>query len=333
MIDVNNSQDFDLETYNEELFEERTRLLKAQPSYGLGGLLSSNPFGNPSSAFSGGQGLGALNLLGSRNAFTEYAIDEAAKEAVKARAALELTDPIAFLKRNYPGQQIWRFVLTHPDLDHMRGLKNLYEHIGIANFWDTNHTKQIPNFRGDPDKEDWDFYQTLRAGSLSANARKYVRGDSYFAFGKEEDGRLGGDNIEILSPTPELVGACNTADKSNDLSLVLRLHHAGQTVLLPGDAEELAWDGMCEHYGARLKSNFLKASHHGRDSGYNLRALQLIAPVAAFVSVGRKPDTDASAKYRYHTTVRSTRYYGDIELRIEDNGSFRTLVDRNAGNP
>jgi beta-lactamase superfamily II metal-dependent hydrolase len=273
------------------------------------------------------QGLGAA-------LYRQYTADESAKTAVAARAKRELTDPIEFLASRYPGERLWRFVLTHPDLDHMRGLKNLHDHIGINNFWDTDHTKPTPNYRSDADKEDWEFYQSLRGKTLGTNVRSYTRGDSYFAFGKDESGLPGGDSIEILSPTPQLVGACNTADKSNDLSLILRVPHAGRSVLLPGDAEELAWDGMCDFYGNRLKSDFLKASHHGRDTGYNLAALKLIDPIMTFVSVGRKPDTDASYKYRQQTgrKVPSTRYYGNIELRIADDGNWEWYVQHNAAN-
>jgi competence protein ComEC len=250
------------------------------------------------------------------------------------RAKRELTNPIEFLKGRYPGERLWRFILTHPDLDHMRGLKLLHDNIGIDNFWDTDHTKETPDFRSDGDEEDWKFYQLLRGGTHGAKALKYTRGDSYFAFGKEEDGRPGGDSIEILSPTPALIGACNTAKKSNDLSIVLRVHHGGRSVLLPGDAEELAWDGMADFYGQRLKSDFLKASHHGRDTGYHLAALQLIKPIMTFISVGRKPDTDASNKYRQQTggRVPSTVYHGNIQLDIYDDGNWRWFVDHNADN-
>src|SRR5262245_11839644 len=110
MIDVNNSQDFDAETYAEELEEERKKQRNPY-AFGLGGSL-----------LGGNAGLGILS---------EYA-------AVADRAKRELTDPIAFLKTTYPNQKLWRFILTHPDLDHMRGLKALYENVGFENFWDTN---------------------------------------------------------------------------------------------------------------------------------------------------------------------------------------------------
>jgi competence protein ComEC len=41
-------------------------------------------------------------------------------------------------------------------------------------------------------------------------------------------------------------------------------------------------------YGVSLKTDFMSASHHGRDSGYYLPALKLIAPLVIVVSVGPK---------------------------------------------
>jgi competence protein ComEC len=318
MIDVNNSQDFDPETFAEELEKERRihAITRALSSGGLGGF--------------GGSGGGLLGGLAGSGGFSDILKEYA---AVAERAKRELTDPIKFLKRTYPNEVLWRFILTHPDLDHMRGLQALYENIGFANFWDTDHTKTKPDFRGETDKNDWNFYQWLRSASR-LKPHKYTRGDSYFAFGKEPNGMPGGDNIEILSPTPLLVSECNTAEKSNDLSIVVRIHHAGQSILLSGDAEQSAWEDMIRFYGHRLKSSFLKASHHGRDTGYHLNALRLINPIMTFVSIGRKPDTDASYKYRQQTgrKVPSTRYYGNIELRIYDDGSWRWFVERNAEN-
>ena len=243
----------------------------------------------------------------------------------------EITDPIAFLKANYPNEQLFRFILTHPDMDHMRGLKRVHDEIGITNFWDTAHTKPDPEFRSDEDKVDWEFYRELRGGKRGLTPKNYLRGTAVFAFAKEENGMDGGDGIEILSPTSDLVAACNATGRSNDLSYVLRLSFANTKIIFPGDAEEEAWATMVGHYGARLKSDFLKASHHGRDSGYYLDAVKTIAPTVTIVSVGRKPDTDASTKYKqFSGSVRSTRYHGNISLHIEDNGDRHWYVDRNA---
>lgn len=303
MIDVNNSQSYDDDT-EKALVEQELR--KSQPA--LKGLAALYP-----------------SALPPRPSILQYVM---AKAHVEAEAKRELTDPISFIQATYPGEKIWRFVLTHPDLDHMRGLRRVYETIGFENFWDTANDKTVTSFRSDDDKSDWQFYQWLRTTGMR---KTYGRGDSLFAFGKDEYGLPGGDNIEILSPTREIVGACNTKNTFNDVSVVMRIHHAGRTVLLPGDAEELAWDSMVYQYGARLKSDFLKASHHGRDTGYHMEAVRLIRPEITFVSVGQKPSTDASSRYRtFSNRVASTRYYGDIELRIHDTGAWEWFVARNA---
>lgn len=336
VIDINNSQDYDEDSLK-AFKEERARKTKPR----LGGLnalaapaLSSPFLGSlaiPQTSFEGlGSLLGtyeppkprSLSLLG----YLAQDLED------RSQAGKELTDPVKFLQDNYPGQTVWRFVLTHPDLDHMRGIKNLHDTVGFINFWDTGHTKAKPDFRSDDDKTDWEFYQKLRAGNTGDSHRFYTRGDRLFAFGADEFGLPGGDNIEILSPTPDLVKACNQAEEFNSLSLVLRVNHAGKTILFSGDAEDDAWDMMTAFYGQSLKSDFLKASHHGRDSGYNLKAVQLMAPAITFVSVGRKPDTDATSKYRQQCgRVASTRYYGNIEIQIDDNGGWKGFVDRNAG--
>jgi competence protein ComEC len=110
--------------------------------------------------------------------------------------------------------------------------------------------------------------------------------------------------------------------------------HAGTSALLAGDAEEEAWNAMEAFYRDYLQSDFMRASHHGRDSGYHLDSLQRIKPRAVVVSVGRKPPTDASRKYCAQCKfVMSTRYYGNIELQIDDAGNHKWIAQRNAGKP
>jgi len=348
MIDCNTSRDYDRESLEEYLAERRSRgggiaglapLASYNPLTGaldsaavhdlFGGMAQPpNPLAGAVHDIFGGMTPPPSPFAGAAQALgitpPPPAMDEEAKK--------ELTDPVEFMLRMYSGRRLWRFVLTHPDLDHMRGIKRLYEMVGFDNFWDTAHTKPTPDFRSDGDREDWEFYQRLRSGVLGITPRNYHRGNRQFAFGMDENGLPGGDNIEILSPTPALLVSCNDAAKSNDLSYVLRVSHGGATVLLPGDAESEAWEEMVRFFGPRLKSDVLKASHHGRDSGFDLAAVQAIAPRVTVVSVGRKPETtDAHSKYHHHCgNVRSTRYHGNIVLEVDDAGRRRWLVDRNA---
>lgn len=261
MVDINTSREYDRASWWDLLAEQERK----RPTNAL-------------AAFGGGSGLGAgpNQLLGGPGgAFNSLLAPPSAYDDAVAAARSEVADPVGFMQVRYPGRRLWRFVLTHPDLDHMRGLKQLYDTVGFDNFWDTAHSKEIPEFQSGGDKEDWKFYQWVRSGAApGVNVRRYTRGDAFFAFGL---GLPDWDNIEILSPTYDLLSRCDLGDKVNDMSIVLRLWHAGRSVLLPGDAEADAWGAMVEFYGHALKSDFLKASHHGRDSGYHLHAVQRIA--------------------------------------------------------
>ncbi|MFH2001665.1 MAG: hypothetical protein ABIK28_18415 [Planctomycetota bacterium] len=54
----------------------------------------------------------------------------------------KLVHPVIYLKKIFPNRKIFRFVATHPDMDHLSGLSDIArEDIQIINFWDTPHKK------------------------------------------------------------------------------------------------------------------------------------------------------------------------------------------------
>jgi beta-lactamase superfamily II metal-dependent hydrolase len=237
---------------------------------------------------------------------------------------IELTNPIEFLNNHYPGRSIFRYIQSHPDLDHMRGLAAL-ENSGIAvlNFWDVANTRQWkPGEDNENDKADWEAYQRYRAGQ-HATLLNLRRGSKNKYYNQNDDGTPGGNGLEILSPTPELIRDFDEDKKRNNLSYILRYTVSGRSIIFGGDGEQAAWGSVHAYYGAGLKCDALKASHHGRDTGYHQEAVKAMSPSVAIVSVGKKPDTDASAKYaQYCNEVASTRWYGDITLEIDAQGNM-----------
>src|ERR1700730_4748655 len=197
MIDINNSQEYDTESFGEVLAEEREKE-RAREMAGALTLLGGNPL-------SGLANPAPTNIL----AQLTHAMETVKKE---------ITDPVAFMQKHHPGRGLWRFIVTHPDLDHMRGIKRLRETIGFANFWDTSNTKPRPDFQSDADKDDWNYYQLLRSGGGGVSKHNFTRNDRYYAFNMNEDGTPGGDNIEILSPTPSIVSHANADEHFNNAS-------------------------------------------------------------------------------------------------------------------
>ena len=243
-----------------------------------------------------------------------------------------LEDPIQFLDTRYAGREIFRFIATHPDMDHLSGLAELRDRhhtLPVLNFWDTNHNKELKreDFEngGKYRYEDWEAYQYFR-GSESENTTtlRLLRGANSHYYGDEHDA------IEIWAPTQPLVDHANDKGEHNHLSYVLTVRHGSTRVVLGGDATETTWKNILECFGGALpKVSILKASHHGRDSGYHYESVSAMNPDHVVVSVGKKPSTDASNKYRNlaNKGVYSTRYNGTITAECYLDGS---VMIRNA---
>lgn len=249
-----------------------------------------------------------------------------------------LVDPSDYHAANFSGRNIFRYVQTHPDMDHLSGLHRVFwqDAVPLENFWDTEHNKELTaeDFEGSRFAEaDWLVYQLLREGrgppgpSGQPSTHKVLHnlrggvGDYWTE-----------DSIEILSPSQFLINECNEAGAYNNSSYVLKVSHAGRSVILPGDAEATAWRSILTMLGPEvLDCDVLKAAHHGRESGYHEEAVEAMSPEVVICSVGKKPETDASNEYASHgASVKSTRFHGTITARIWDDGDI--WISDHAGN-
>ena len=108
-------------------------------------------------------------------------------------------NPISYL-HDMGKEAIFRFILTHPDMDHMDGFKRLFTEFKVINFWDIENNKKIENFRECVYKEeDWTYYQLKRK-----NALHFYNGDKALYFNSDESGG-NGDYLQIFCPTKDLI--------------------------------------------------------------------------------------------------------------------------------
>jgi len=242
-----------------------------------------------------------------------------------------LTDPIAYIKKEFPRRGIFRFILTHPDLDHMSGLHELATSIAIGNFWDTDNTKSFSDDDWDNspyDRRDWDKYQLIRKRNENPKCLHLLQDAS-------SDCCWIQDGIRILAPNTTLVQLGNKGENPeyNHLSYVLMISHAGARILIGGDATKEAWDEIYSTLGKdALKANVFIAPHHGSKNNINERVFSHIAPEFVIASVAEGVDY----AYDYSATlakeqVLSTKHYGSMKITVKDDGSYTPIiVERNA---
>jgi competence protein ComEC len=184
---------------------------------------------------------------------------------------------------------IFRFVITHPDMDHLDGISDLYSEFHVANTWDTNNNKylDLQTFPNKYNPEDWKFYTALRDGKNTNTKRlTYYAGDSNLYYNE--------DNIKILCPTANLVARANKEGGDiHDLSYVLlftapRKGGREWKIVFAGDSHDNSWDYILKNHNEEVTNvDVLFAPHHGRDSKRSYEFLNTLTPtVTLFGNAG-----------------------------------------------
>lgn len=212
-------------------------------------------------------------------------------------------NPISYLK-NHSYNNIFRYIQTHPDMDHMDGIKVLFDEFNPTNFWDTNNTKEIKDASWKSstyNKEDWIFYKNLRDKNPNENPRRLalLSGKSGQYWNVGNDNSSGGDGLHILAPTQELIDAANESDNDyNDCSYVLLYRTNDMRIIFSGDSHDDTWEHILENHKQDVeKIDLLIAPHHGRDSDRSYEFLDVLKPTLTFFGIASSKDL-AYSKWR-----------------------------------
>lgn len=201
-------------------------------------------------------------------------------------------NPIEYLKV-FGVSSIFRFILTHPDMDHMDGIKALFENFEILNFWDTENKKIMEEgcSWGKYKKEDWEFYQKIRTSTEAPTVLHLYAGVHGQYYNIDESGKSGADGLYILAPTKELVAGANDSGDYNDCSYVILYKTENKKIVFAGDSAEKTWNYILDnHMDDVTDVDILLAPHHGRKTGGNSDYLDVLKP---------KPTLFGNAKSEY----------------------------------
>ena len=155
-------------------------------------------------------------------------------------------NPVAYL-REHGENSVFRYIQTHPDMDHMDGIAVFFDEFSPLNFWDTDNQKEMSNesWSGSPyDQDDWQFYKNLRDSRPSSDPKRLalLSGASGQYWNVGDDGTSGGDGLQILAPTQELVNDGNRTEDYNDCSYVVLYRTGNKRIVFGGDSHDNTWE-------------------------------------------------------------------------------------------
>lgn len=161
------------------------------------------------------------------------------------------------------GKGIKRFISTHPDEDHIRGLDYFDDKVGISNFYCVKNKAQKEEIT-----DSFTTYCKLRDGEKAYFISKGIK-RKWLNDGTDERGSAG---ISFLWPKLEnqyYIDALKQAEQKkspNNISPIIQYSTGDLKILWMGDLETEFMENIFEDISLS-KVTVIFAPHHGRDSG------------------------------------------------------------------
>lgn len=225
----------------------------------------------------------------------------------------KIIDEIVDVSKN---KGIIRFISTHPDEDHILGLKKYREKVGINNFYcvENKATKK-------EETEDFKEYCSLRDGDkhfylYEGCSRKWMN-DA----GDDDSGVYrGSSGINILWPNisneffKEALEKAKNGESPNNISPIIKYSlENGVNILWFGDLEKDFMENIKNDLDID-QADIIFAPHHGRDSGKIPKdILDKINP--QIIIIGEAPSENLNYYSGYNTITQNSA--GDIIFECE----------------
>ena len=202
-------------------------------------------------------------------------------------------------------------VLSHPQADHMNGLRFIAEAFHPKEFWYNGDPVETPSYK--------DLMRTLEANSISIRLPEQL----------QETIRINGAKVDVLYPgpgaepnrhSPLLISS--DGKELNNRSMVLRISYAGTSILFPGDLEKIGENGLLNRAGNRVKSDILLSPHHGSRTSSSEPFLKMVAPRVCIISSGE----DRFDRFPHPSVLKRLAQMGCENICISHSGAVTVKV-------
>ena len=193
---------------------------------------------------------------------------------------------------------------THPDLDHIGGLIDVFERYKVATIMMTENESDTPAAE----------LFAARVQEEGANV-VYVRRGEIIDLGS---GAMGSTTLTILFPDRD-----PTNFESNASSIISRLTYGSSEFLFTGDAPKEIEEYLVSLGTNTLASDVLKVGHHGSRTSTSEVFLSAVAPGLAIISAGK----DNTYGHPHKEVVERLEAYGATQKNTADSGSIFLLSD------
>jgi competence protein ComEC len=160
--------------------------------------------------------------------------------------------------------------LTHPDLDHLKGLSTVAAQFRPREIWDASWPENL--------SRQYREFRKTTATAKRADLRELYAGRDF-----------GGARVRLLWPPPETLWPTERPSREwiNDNGLVLQVKWGETSFLITGDLGPQAEAALAARYGRELQSTVLTAPHHGGQTALSPVFLEAVNPGWITFSVGR----------------------------------------------
>jgi beta-lactamase superfamily II metal-dependent hydrolase len=247
------------------------------------------------------------------------------------------------------------FINTHPHDDHVGGIKEIYDEIGLTEVWHSNHK---------PGKKHADRYEDFKyvLGKVGKSNEFHLKGtneDNKVRTADDDEviKKLGLVDFVVLSPSEYL---CEDIEEGDADERYNRIHEQcgvikftygtePKSILITGDSDKKAWkDHITNYHKDKLPSNVLSASHHGSRTFFKTNEededvfeghIKAIKPTYLIISAPPQKDSpydhphdDAMTLYKKHVDEDNILHLGknieSVIVDIDEDGNISVITDK-----